>query len=205
MLKRRTALRDNARALQGGRTSSRRWRICRSSSRARRSRVSHWTEGAPGNAQAPAAAIGLQRMMAVLSPASPAPKDERRKFVKERCDGDWRGAAAIADFEARPRVPWPDVFQVERQPAHVDGTRCPKQFRARRGLLVRTSARSAAGTGITRGGTTADILAAAKSCIVHIHVSEWPKPAPPEEVRQRVLDMPGQVWLSNSLMGFSRR
>ena len=37
----------------------------------------------PDNAQF-AAAIGLNRMMAVLSPASPVPKDERRTFIKDR-------------------------------------------------------------------------------------------------------------------------
>ena len=49
------------------------------------------------------------------------------------------------------------------------------------------------------GGTTADILAAGKSRIVHIHVSDA-KPAPPEEVRDNQRLMPGEGVID--LIGF---
>ena len=72
----------------------------------------------PENAQF-AAAIGLNRMMAVLSPASPVPKDERRTFIKDR-------VSAIAEVLQKSNIRLgleflgPDVFSFEREePAHL--------------------------------------------------------------------------------------
>ncbi len=48
-------------------------------------------------------------------------------------------------------------------------------------------------------GTTADILAAGKARIVHVHVSDA-KPAPPEEVRDNQRHMPGEGVID--LIGF---
>ena len=151
----------------------------------------------PENAQF-AAAIGLQRMMAVLSPASPVPKDERRKFIKER-------VTAIGEVLQRSQIRLgleflgPMYFRSNEKNPHTFMYTLPE--------TAALAAECGPNIGVVldawhwhhSGGTTADILAAGKSRIVHIHVSDA-KPAPPEEVRDNQRHMPGEGVID--LMGF---
>ncbi len=151
----------------------------------------------PENAQF-AAAIGLQRMMAVLSPASPVPKDERRKFVKER-------VTAIGEVLQRSQIRLgleflgPMYFRSNEKNPHTFMYTLPE--------TAALAAECGPNIGVVldawhwhlSGGTTADILAAGKSRIVHIHVSDA-KPAPPEEVRDNQRHMPGEGVID--LIGF---
>jgi sugar phosphate isomerase/epimerase len=145
-----------------------------------------------------ASAIGLHRMMAVLSPASPVPKDERRKFVKDR-------VTAIADVLQRSKIRLGLEFL---GPLYMrSNAKSPHPFIWTLSETAALAAECGPNIGVVldawhwhhSGGTTADILAAGKSRIVHIHVSDA-KPQPPEEVRDNQRHMPGEGIID--LVGF---
>jgi sugar phosphate isomerase/epimerase len=137
-----------------------------------------------------ASAIGLNRMMAVLSPASPVPKDERRKFVKDR-------VSAISEvlqrskirlgleflgpvfFRSNAKSPYTFIYTLPETAALAD--ECGPNI----GVVLD------AWHWYHSGGSTAEVVAAGKSRIVHVHVSDA-KPAPPEEVRDNQRHMPGE-------------
>jgi sugar phosphate isomerase/epimerase len=145
-----------------------------------------------------AAAIGLNRMMAVMSPASPVPKDERYKFVKDR-------VTAIAAVLERSKIRLgleflgPVYFRSNEKSPHTFIYTLPE--------TVALAAECGPNIGVVldawhwhhSGGTTAEIVAAGKSRIVHVHVSDA-KPAPPEEVRDNQRHMPGEGVID--LVGF---
>lgn len=143
-----------------------------------------------------AEAIGLGRMMAVMSPASPTPKDERRKFVKDR-------VTAIADVLRRSNV----RLGLEFLGPMYFRTRSPYPFIWKLDETVALAEECGPNVGVTldawhwhhSGGTPAEIVAAGKSRIVHVHVSDA-KPQPPEEVRDNQRFMPGEGVID--LMGF---
>ena len=145
-----------------------------------------------------AAAIGLNRMMAVLSPASPVPKDERRTFVKDR-------VAAIAEVLLRSKIRLGLEFL---GPVYMrSNAKSPHTFIYTLPETVALADECGPNIGVVldawhwyhSGGTTAEIVAAGKSRIVHVHVSEA-KPAPPEEVRDNQRHMPGEGVID--LVGF---
>ena len=145
-----------------------------------------------------ASAIGLERMMAVLSPASPVPKEERYKFVKDR-------VTAIAAVLERSKIRLgleflgPVYFRSNEKSPHTFIYTLPE--------TVALAAACGPNIGVVldawhwhhSGGTTAEIVAAGKSRIVHVHVSDA-KPAPPEEVRDNQRHMPGEGVID--LVGF---
>jgi sugar phosphate isomerase/epimerase len=145
-----------------------------------------------------AAAIGLNRMMAVLSPASPVPKDERRTFVKNR-------VTAIAEVLERSKIRLgleflgPVYFRSNAKSPHTFIYTLPE--------TVALAEECGPNIGVVldawhwhhSGGSTAEIVAAGKSRIVHVHVSDA-KPAPPEEVRDNQRHMPGEGVID--LVGF---
>lgn len=143
-----------------------------------------------------AAAIGLGRMMAVMSPASQTPKDERRKFVKDRI-------VAVAEVLQRSNI----RLGLEFLGPLYFRTRAPYQFIWKLDETVALAEACGPNVGAVldawhwhhSGGTTADIIAAGKSRIVHVHVSDA-KPQPPEEVRDNQRFMPGEGVID--LMGF---
>ncbi len=145
-----------------------------------------------------AAAIGCTRMMAVMSPGSQTPKDERRKFVKDRL-------VAISEVLQRSNIRLGLEFL---GPLYMrTGARAPYQFIYRLDETVALAKECGPNIGVVldawhwfhSGGTTADIIDAGKSRIVHIHVSDA-KPAPPEEVRDNQRFMPGEGVID--LIGF---
>ena len=100
---------------------------------ARRGGISGRAEAASRERAVRVARSGCTRMMAVLSPASPVPKDERRKFVKDRVAAICRGPAALED-PARPRVPRPRLLSLEREVAAHVHLHAARDRRARRGV-----------------------------------------------------------------------
>lgn len=145
-----------------------------------------------------AAAIGLTRFMAVMSPASPVPKEERYKFVKERVTAI---AAILAKSNIRLGLEFlgPMYFRSNEKSPHTFIYTLPE--------TAALAAECGPNVGVVLDawhwyhskGTTAEILAAGKSRIVHVHVSDA-KPAPPEEVRDNQRHMPGEGVID--LVGF---
>jgi sugar phosphate isomerase/epimerase len=145
-----------------------------------------------------ASAIGLNRMMAVLSPASPVPKDERYKFVKDRVTAL---AAVLERSKIRLGLEFlgPVYFRSNAKSPHTFIYTLPE--------TVALAAECGPNIGVVLDawhwhhsrGTTAEIVAAGKSRIVHVHVSDA-MPAPPEEVRDNQRHMPGEGVID--LVGF---
>lgn len=148
-----------------------------------------------------AAAIGLNRMMTVLSPGSPVPKDERYKFVKARL-------TPVAEVLQRSGIRLGLEFL---GPLHfrAPSARTPHQFIWTLPETVALAKEIAPNIGVVLDiwhwhhskGTVEDILAAGKSSIVHIHLSDA-KDQPPEEVRDNQRLMPGEGIIDS--MGFFR-
>jgi len=145
--------------------------------------------------------VGCHRMMVVLPPAGPQPRDEYRKVVRDRI-------AALSD-----------VLQNSNTRLGLEFLGI-LQFRTRRAsgvpsypfiwTLPETAALAkecGANIGVVldawhwhhSGGTPAEIAATDPSRIVHVHVSDA-KPMPPETVRDDMRVMPGEG--SIDLIGF---
>jgi sugar phosphate isomerase/epimerase len=137
-----------------------------------------------------AAGIGLERMMAVLSPGSPVPKEERHAFIKRRL-------APIAEVLAKSNIRLGLEFLGVL--AFRTGTRAPHQYIWTLPDTVALAKEVGPNIGVVldiwhwhhSGGTVADILATPSSRIVHIHVSDAKK-QPPEEVVDNGRLMPGE-------------
>lgn len=134
------------------------------------------------------AAIGLHRMMAVLSPGSPVPKEERHAFVKRRL-------APIAEILAKSNI----RLGLEFLGPLMFRTRLPHTYIWTLPETVALAKEVGPNIGVVldiwhwhhSGGTVADILAAGRERIVHLHVSDA-KAQPPEEVRDNQRLMPGE-------------
>jgi sugar phosphate isomerase/epimerase len=136
------------------------------------------------------AAIGLDRMMAVLSPGSPVPKDERHVFIKQRLAPI---AAILAKSNIRLGLEFLGVLSFRT------GTRAPHQYIWTLPDTVALAKEIGPNIGVVldiwhwhhSGGTVNDILAAPVSRIVHIHISDA-RAQPAEEVRDNGRVMPGE-------------
>lgn len=135
-----------------------------------------------------AAEIGCPRMMAVLPPSSQTPKSEFRKIIKDRL-------LAVAEILGRSNVRLGLEFL---GPLHFR-TRNPHEFIWRMDEALEFSKECGSNIGLTldawhwhhAGATAADILAAGKSRIVHVHVSDA-RQQPPADVRDNQRVMPGE-------------
>jgi sugar phosphate isomerase/epimerase len=135
-----------------------------------------------------AAEIGCPRMMAVLPPSSGTPKAEFRMTIKNR-------VTAVAEILARSNVRLGLEFL---GPLHFR-TRNPHEFIWRMDEALEFSKECGPNVGLTldawhwhhAGATAADILAAGKDRIVHVHVSDARK-QPPEDVRDNQRLFPGE-------------
>jgi sugar phosphate isomerase/epimerase len=141
-------------------------------------------------------AIGLNRMMVVLSPGSQMPKDERRTFLKDRL-------APISEILRPSNI----RLGLEFLGPLYFRTKQPHQFIWTLPETLALAKECGPNIGVVldawhwyhSGGTTAEIVAAGKSAIVHIHVSDA-KPRPAEEVRDNQRFMPGEGEID--LIGF---
>ena len=135
-----------------------------------------------------AAEIDCPRMMAVLPPSSQTPKAEFRKVIKDR-------VTSIAGILARSNVRLGLEFL---GPLHFR-TRNPHEFIWRMDEALAFAKECGPNVGLTldawhwhhAGATAADILAAGKARIVHVHVSDA-RQQPPEEVRDNQRVFPGE-------------
>jgi sugar phosphate isomerase/epimerase len=140
------------------------------------------------DAAAFAAIIGCPRMVTVLPPSSATPKAEFRALLKSRL-------TAIAKVLQASNVRLGLEFL---GPLHFR-TRQPHEFIWRMPEALEFSAECGANVGLLldawhwhhAGASAADIVAAGKSRIVHIHVSDA-KAQPPEDVRDNQRLMPGE-------------
>ena len=137
-----------------------------------------------------ASAIGLERMMAVLSPGSPVPRDERHVFIKQRL---LPVVEMLARSNIRLGLEFLGVLQFRTPPraAHQYIWTLPDTLALAKELGPNVGVVLDIWHWHHSGGTVADILAAPSSGIVHIHVSDA-KAQPPEEVRDNGRLMPGE-------------
>jgi sugar phosphate isomerase/epimerase len=147
------------------------------------------------------AAIGCRKMMVVLSPTGPLPKEEHRKIVRDRL-------AAISDVLQRSKLRLGlEFLGVQQFRMGREGGPPPNPFMWTLSETAALAKDSGANIGVVldvwhwhhSGSTIADILATQKDRIVHVHVSDA-KPQPPEEVRDNQRVMPGEG--SIDLVGF---
>ena len=139
------------------------------------------------------AGIGCDRMMVVLSPTGPLPKDEWRKVVVDRM-------AAVAKVLQRSNVRLGLEFlgvQSFRQGRAGGPPANPFIWTLPETVALAKDCGDNVGVILDvwhwhhSGGTTQDILNTPKSRIIHVHVSDA-KTQPPEDVRDNQRLMPGE-------------
>ncbi len=137
--------------------------------------------------------VGCSRMMLVLSPAGPTARDEYRKIVVQRL-------SAVAEVLQKANVRLGLEFLgplYMRQPSPDGPPRVPFIWTLPETLALARECGPNVGVILDvwhwhhSGGTVAEILAAEKSRIVHVHISDA-KPAAPEDVRDNQRFMPGE-------------
>jgi len=141
-----------------------------------------------GDAAAFASAIGCPRMIAVLPPSSATPKPEFRRLLKDR-------VSAIAEVLQRSQVRLGLEFL---GPLHFR-TRQPHEFIWRMDEALQFATECGPNIGLLldawhwhhAGATAADIIAAGRSRVVHIHVSDASRQRP-EDVRDNQRLLPGE-------------
>jgi alpha-L-fucosidase len=141
-----------------------------------------------GDAATFAAAIDCPRMVTVLPPSSATPKEQLRPLLRDR-------VAAMAEVLERSKVRLALEFL---GPLHFR-TRQPHEFIWRMDEALAFSKECGDNVGLLldawhwhhTGATAADIKAAGRARIVHIHVSDA-KAQPPEEVRDNQRLLPGE-------------
>lgn len=144
------------------------------------------------------AAVNCPRLMAVLPPASATPKAEYRRIIKDR-------VSAISEVLLRSKVRLGLEFL---GPLHFR-TSQPHEFIWKMDEALAFARECGPNIGLQldawhwhhAGATVADILAAGKSRIVSVHVSDAKK-QPPEEVRDNRRLLPGEGVID--LVGFFR-
>lgn len=145
-----------------------------------------------------AAGVGCNRMVAVVSPSSPTPKEELRKTLLARYTAVGK---VLADYNVRLGFEFLGPLQFR--------TRAPHEFIWRMNEMLEFAKECGPNVGLLldawhwhhAGATVADIIAAGKSRIVTIHVSDCAK-MPPEDVRDNQRLMPGEGIID--LVGFFR-
>lgn len=147
------------------------------------------------------AGIGCQKMMLVLSPTGPLPKEEQRKVVRDRM-------AAVSEVLQKSKLRLGlEFLGVQQFRTGREGAPPPNPFIWTLPETVALAKDCGPNIGAIldvwhwhhSGGTVADILATDKDRIVHVHISDA-KPQPPEEVRDKQRVMPGEG--SIDLVGF---
>lgn len=135
-----------------------------------------------------AAAIGCPRFLGILPPSSQTPKAELRKILKNRL-------TAVSEILSRHNARLGLEFL---GPLHFRKAQ-PYEFIWRMDEALEFAKECGPGIGLLldvwhwyhAGATTADILAAGKERIVHVHLSDCPK-MPPEQVRDNQRVLPGE-------------
>jgi len=145
-----------------------------------------------------ASAVGCPRMVTVMSPSSQTPKEELRKTLLARYTAV---SKVLADSNVRMGFEFLGPLQFR--------TRAPHEFIWRMNEMLEFAKECGPNMGLLldvwhwyhAGATVGDIIAAGKSRIVTIHLSDCPKMAP-EDVRDNQRVMPGEGVID--LVGFFR-
>ncbi len=135
-----------------------------------------------------AAAIGCPRMMTWIMPSSETPKDELRRIYKKRF-------TESANIMARSHVRLALEFL---GPLHLRKM-YPYEFIWRMPEMLEFAKECGSNVGLLldawhwhhAGATTADIIAAGKDRIVHVHFDDAPN-LPPDQIRDNERLMPGE-------------
>ena len=152
-----------------------------------------------------AAEVGCERMMLVMQPIGPAPKEEHRKRVRDRLSAM---SEALAPSKIRLGLEFlgPQYMRSPTPPPPAPGAPPPTAPPAPRIPFIWTLPETLqlakdSGPNIGAvldiwhwrhsGGTIADILAADPARIVHVHLSDA-KPMPAEDVRDNMRVLPGE-------------
>ena len=145
-------------------------------------------------------AIGLNRMMVVLSPSSQMPKAERRTFLKARLTPI---SEVLQRHEIRLGLEFLGVLSMRQNPKSPEPFiwTLPETVAFAKEIGPNIGAVLDAWHWHLSGGTVPEILDAGKSAIVHVHISDA-KPAPAEDIRDNHRVMPGEG--SIDLVGFLR-
>ena len=145
-------------------------------------------------------AIGLNRMMVVLSPSSQMPKAERRAFLKNRLTPI---SEVLQRHDIRLGLEFLGVLSMRQNPKSPEPFMwtLPETVAFAKEIGPNIGAVLDAWHWHLSGGTVPEILAAGKAAIVHVHISDA-KPAPAEDIRDNHRVMPGEG--SIDLVGFLR-
>ncbi len=135
-----------------------------------------------------AAAVGCPRMTLVVPPGSPVPKSEQHKMLKDRLtqvsevlakSGVRLGLEFLGSLPLRAKAPYVFIYRMDEMLEFA------KECGPNIGLLLDSWHWYHA------GATVADILAAGKSRVVTVHVSDAAQ-TPPEQVQENQRLMPGE-------------
>ncbi|MCU1261258.1 MAG: sugar phosphate isomerase/epimerase, partial [Bryobacterales bacterium] len=135
-----------------------------------------------------AAAIGCPRMVTYIGSSSETPKDELRRLYKKRFT---ESAAILARSQVRLGLEF-------LGPLHIR-TRFPNEFIWRMNEMLQFAKECGPNVGLLldawhwhhAGATTADIVAAGKERIVHVHFDDAPD-LPPDKIRDNERLLPGE-------------
>lgn len=140
------------------------------------------------------AGVGCNKMMLVLSPAAPLPKDQQRKLVVERLTAI---NEVLQKSKIRLGLEFLGPLYMRTGPGRGGEPRHPFIWTLSETVALAKDCGANIGVVLDvwhwhhSGSTIADILATDASRIVHLHISDA-KPAPPEEVRDNQRHMPGE-------------
>jgi sugar phosphate isomerase/epimerase len=135
-----------------------------------------------------AAAIGCPRMMTYIMPSSTTPKDELRRIYKKRFT---ESANILARSHVRLALEFLGPLHLRRMYPHEFIWRMPEMLEFAKECGSNVGLLLDAWHWHHAGASTADIIAAGKDRIVHVHFDDAPK-LPPEQIKDDERLMPGE-------------
>jgi sugar phosphate isomerase/epimerase len=135
-----------------------------------------------------AAAIGCPRMMTYIMPSSTTPKDELRRIYKKRFT---ESANILARSHVRLALEFLGPLHLRRIYPHEFIWRMPEMLEFAKECGSNVGLLLDAWHWHHAGASTADIIAAGKDRIVHVHFDDAPK-LPPEQIKDDERLMPGE-------------
>ena len=135
-----------------------------------------------------AAAIGCPRMMTYIMPSSTIPKDELRRIYKKRFT---ESANIMARSHVRLALEFLGPLHLRRMYPHEFIWRMPEMLEFAKECGSNVGLLLDAWHWHHAGATPADIIAAGKERIVHVHFDDAPS-LPPEQIKDNERLMPGE-------------
>ena len=135
-----------------------------------------------------AAAIGCPRMMTYIMPSSTIPKDDLRRIYQKRFT---ESANILARSHVRLALEFLGPLHLRRMYPHEFIWRMPEMLEFAKECGSNVGLLLDAWHWHHAGASTADIIAAGKDRIVHVHFDDAPK-LPPEQIKDDERLMPGE-------------